>query len=506
MKRQGDYDFIVIGAGSAGCVLAARLTELQAGSVLLVEAGPSDSSPLVKMPFGLVWMMGSEKRDWRYTSTPQGGLGGRMINIPRGRMIGGSGSINSMVWFRGRQRDFDDWNVPGWAYSEIEADFAALESRIEPRRLATPHPVSELLDRMFPANDKHAIPTPERESAGVFAYNMRDGRRWSAADAYMRPALTKGLSVKTGLCTKRIRFTGERASHVEFHDGSTVSAAKGIILCAGAIGSPEILMSSGIGPAADLRNAGSDVLIDMPEVGENLHDHPGVGLHFAGPRSGYGLAPSQIGHWIAAPFAWSLFQKGVFASPTVEGGAFFNAAKVGSEPDIQSHFIPFKLGWKGSRYTFGRGYFADAVVCRPKSRGRLRFSGNGLLIDLGIFEDSRDLDLLVKGWFRLRELMASLDLGTMKAPEVFPAERVTSEEEARQYVRERAGTAYHPVGSLRMGTDSGAPVTERLRLRGTDGLWVADASIMPSVTSANTNAPSMMIGHRAAEMICADAA
>lgn len=500
------YDFIVIGAGSAGCAVAGRLCELEAGSVLLVEAGPSDNTPLVKMPFGLIWNMASKNRDWRYQSAPQAALDGRTLKIPRGRMLGGSGSINSMVWFRGLPADFDGWNVSGWAWHDVEPGFIAVEERLKPARLGTPHPLAEKLNKLFPANDPYAIPSPGYESAGVFAYNMRNGRRWSAADAYLRPAQKKGLQVLPGKVVKTIRFKGDRAHSVHFEDGTSVIALKGIVLSAGSIGSPEILLNSGIGPGDDLRKAGIDLVLDLDGVGENLHDHPAAGIHYEGPNSGYGLDPSLALHWMAAPFAWALAGKGIFSSPTVEGGAFFNAANDGGPPDIQSHFIPFKLGWEGKRYTFGRGYFADAVVCRPKSRGKLSRTGNGLNIDFGIFNDEDDLDLLVKGWMRLRSLMAEADLGNMKAPEAFPASRVTSEDEVRKFIVGHAGTAYHPVGSLRMGNDPGAPTDERLRLRGIGNLWVADASIMPNVTSANTNAPSMMIGHRAANFIMEDAA
>ena len=498
------YDFVVIGAGSAGCAVAAGLAERQAGSVLVIEAGPSDRWPLVRMPFGLVWTLGSRRRDWRFMSSPQAGLGGRRIAIPRGRMLGGSGSINSMVWFRGRAADFDGWGVEGWSWSEVEPAFEAVEARIGPAPLATPHPLTQALSNLFGGNDPAANPTPERESAGVFRYNMRRGRRWSAADAFLRPAMDAGVTVLQGHQVERIGLTGDRASSVVLADGTEIGAAKGIVLSAGAIGSPALLLASGIGPGEDLRAAGRDVVRDLPGVGANLHDHPGVGLHFRGAGSGYGLDPSLAHIWAAAPFDWLLRRKGVFASPTVEGGAFF-AANGSGEPDIQSHFIPFLLGWRGRRYERGRGYFADAVVCRPKSRGALKLGKESLEIDLGLFSDPADLDLLVKGWLRLRTLMAEADFGPMRADEVFPGPGVTTEDEARAHVVAHAGTAYHPVGSLAMGTGD-APVTARLKVKGIEGLWVADASVMPAVTSANTNAPSMMIGHRAGAMIAEDAA
>lgn len=500
------YDFIVVGAGSAGCAVAHGLASRGAGRVLVIEAGPSDRVPLVKMPFGLVWLLGG-KRDWSYKSVPQPGLGGRQLGIPRGRMLGGSGSINSMVWFRGRRADFDAWQVPGWSGAEVEHVFEEVEAHLRPRRLEGAHPLSEKLSTVFPQNDPLAIPTPDRESAGVFAFNLHEGRRWSAADALLRPAQATGdVHVLTGWQVQHLVIARDRVQGVCSKDGTQILARKGVILSAGAIGSPDVLLRSGVGPAEDLRKAGIDVVHECDEVGENLHDHPGAGLHFEGPGSGYGLSPSLWPSWAIAPFDWLLRGRGVLASPTVEGGGFFNAAGDGGAPDVQSHFIPFRLAHDGRKYALKQGYFADVCVCRPKSRGALRMTSSGLDIDLGLFQDARDLDLLVAGFMRLRHLLAEADFGGIGAPEVSPGPDVRTTEQLRAHVRAKAGTAYHPVGTLRMGTDALAPVTERLRLRGLDGLWVADASIMPAVTSANTNAPSMMIGARAAAMVAEDAA
>lgn len=500
-------DFIVIGAGSAGCAVAAGLIDRQAGSVAVIEAGPSDRSPLVRTPFGLVGMIGNPKRDWCYASTPQAGLGGRRLNVPRGRMVGGSSSINSMVWFRGRRDDFDNWSLPGWAWADVEPAFTEVEARLCPQQMKGAHPLTRALQGLLPKNGRDA-PTPEHESAGVFRFNMANGRRRSAADAFLRPSLPD-LTLITGAEVDRIAFENGTASRVLFAGGSELRATKGIVLCAGAIGSPAILMRSGVGPARALERLGIDMVQDLPQVGENLHDHPAVGLHFAGPGSGYGLTLAQMPAWALAPFQYLATGRGRFASPTVEGGAFFNARGLDEAPDVQTHFIPFMLGWQGRRFTRGAGYFADVGVCRPKSRGRLRLVSRDPRvspeIDLGLFSDPSDLDTLVAGLKRLRQLMIEADFGRHSAPEVFPGPSVQSDEDLRAHVRDRAGTAYHPVGTLRIG-EGDAPVTPRLSVRHLEGLWVADASIMPAVTSANTNAPSMMIGHRAGQMIAEDAA
>ena len=500
------YDFIVVGAGSAGCAVAEGLASAQSGRILVLEAGPSDRVPWVRMPFGLVWMMGSKRRDWRYQSAPQQGLNGRVLGIPRGRMLGGSGSINSMVWFRGRRADFDNWSVPGWTWSDVEPAFEEVESRLQPRRLSGAHPLTEALSGLFAGNDLQSLPNPEREGAGVFEYNLHRGRRWSPADAFLRPALARDVQVMTGYQVAKIGLTGDRASFVVLNDGTRIDAAKGVILSAGSIGSPEILLKSGVGPADDLRAAGVTAVHPLEGVGANLHDHPTAGIHYEGAGSGYGPVPRLAHRWAAAPFQWLLAGRGIFASPTVEGGGFFNAAGNGGEPDVQSHFIPFRLPHDGRRYARRQGYFADVCVCRPKSRGALRLTRQGLSIDLGIFNDETDLDLLTTGYMRLRSLMAEADLGPHQAPEVAPGASVANFEQARAHIRANAATAYHPVGTMRMGVDADAPVTARLKVRGLERLWVADASVMPAVTSANTNAPSMMIGHRAAAMIAADCA
>ena len=274
---RAEYDFIVVGAGSAGCATAAGLVEAEAGSVLLVEAGAADSGWLVRAPLGLVWLMGG-RRDWNFRSTPQVHLHGRQIKIPRGRMLGGSSSINSMVWFRGRRDDFDNWDVDGWRWADVEPAFDAIEAKLNPARLLDPHPLSEGLHSLFHVNGIDP-PTPEYDSAGVFHFNMRDGRRWSAADAFLRPAQQQGLHVLTKVQVDRIEFRQGRAMGVRMRDGSRLQARKGIVLSAGSIGSPEILMRSGVGPTADLETTGVKVVAASEEVGCNLQDHPTVGIH-----------------------------------------------------------------------------------------------------------------------------------------------------------------------------------------------------------------------------------
>lgn len=497
------FDVVVVGAGSAGCALAGRLIELDpALTICVVEAGPGDETLLVSAPFGLVRMMG-RSRDWRRRTTPQAALDGRSVKAPRGRMVGGSGSINSMVWFRGRADDFDGWAVDGWRWADVAPAFDAVEAAVSPKPFATPHPLSTAFAAALGAEPGSGPPTPERESAGVFTVNMRRGRRWSAADAFLRPALaSRRLTVLTGVEVERLDVQDNRAVGVVLVDGRRVAARAGVALCAGALESPAVLMRSGLGPAGHLVERGVEPILDAPEIGGNLHDHPAVALHHAGPGSGYGLTPAQAPMWLAAPAAYAIARRGPFASNTVEAGAFLRAGAGDGPPDVQVHFIPFMLGWDGAAIVWGKaGYAADVCVSRPRSRGRLRLAGptaaHGPEIDLGLLTDPQDAALLRAGVKRLRRLLSDAPFGRRRAPEAFPGPSVVDDAALDAFIRARAGTSYHPVGTVRLG----GPITNDLRVRGLDGLWVADASILPAVTSANTNAPAMMIGWRGAEFV-----
>ncbi|WP_299375824.1 GMC family oxidoreductase N-terminal domain-containing protein [uncultured Tateyamaria sp.] len=482
-----EYDHIVVGGGSAGCAVAARLAEQPGARVCVIEAGPSDADLRVKVPFGLVHLLGSDRRNWKRQTVPMAAAGERRVSVPRGRMLGGSGSINSMVWFRGTRADFDAWQVPGWDSDTVWAAFDAVEARMTPARLPHPHPLSEAFGAVFAANDPGAPPTPERQSAGVFHTNMRNGARWSAADGFLRPS---GAEVLTGAEVDHVLFDGLRATGVALRDGRKILARGGVVLSAGSIESPMILMRSGIGPGADLRAAGIDVRLDAPGVGANLHDHPGFGLHFKGRGSGYGLTLAQLPAWAVAPLQWLALRSGRLSSNTVEAGAFYGLGD-SDVPEIQTHFLPFLMGWQGRAIIWGAGYFADVCLCQPRSRGALRIGADRYapLIDLNLFGDDRDLDMMVAAVARLRAVLDRADFGARRAPEAFPGRNITGDA-LRETIRTRAGTAYHPVGTVALG----GPLGPTGAVKGVQNLWVADASVMPRITSANTNAPSMMIG------------
>ena len=456
------FDYIIVGAGSAGCAAAFRLSQLSDARIAVVEAGGSDRDVRVKIPFALVNLMGSRK-DWRNMSAPLRQSGDRTIRIPRGRMLGGSSSINSMVWFRGCDGDFDAWGMPGWAARDVAGSFEAIEAHTTPQRLPHPHPLAEAFGAAFSANDPAAPPTPERESAGVFHTNMRRSRRWSAADAFLRPAQKTGrVTVITNSQTERVVFAGQKATGIRLVSGRDLTARRAVVLSAGAIQSPMILMRSGIGPGSDLHRLGIDVVRDAPEVGRNLHDHPACGLFFQGANSGYGLTLNQMHIWALAPFQFALARMGVLASNCVEAGAFFRADGSAGRPDVQTHFIPFMMGWQGRTIVRGSGYFADVCVCRPKSRGRLSLGATSHVpvIDLNLLDNGDDLDVLTAGLTRLRRILAAAPLGDRRADEAYPK---VAGDALRDHIRANVSTAYHPVGTCALGTVLNADLSVKAR-------------------------------------------
>ncbi len=528
-----EFDVVVIGGGSGGSAVAGRLAELSDLKICVLEAGPRDSDPRIRVPLGVMSLMGHEKLDWRFSSEPHAHLDGRTVSVPRGKTLGGSGAINSMVYIRGRASDYDGWaseGCVGWDWQAVLARFKRAEHNsrtandwhgndgpLHVQDLPSPHPMVESLrkaaaDAGVPANDD--FNGRQQEGIGNYQTTMRNGRRWSPADAYLHPAVKKGrVTVFNNVHVDRLAFEGRRAVGVEaLRAGERVSfrARREVVLAAGAVASPAILMRSGVGPGEHLASHNIDVVLDSAQVGENLHDHPAVGMHYGGGNQGYALSFATLPANALAPFRYLLFRSGLFASNTVEAGGFARTLESLSEPDVQFHFIPARLGHEGSAVVWGRGYYSDVCVLKPKSRGRLQLSDAGPMssprIDLNLLSDPSDEATLLRGAKLLRRILASSHLATGGAKELVPGPDVRTDDELLSLIHARLGTAYHPVGTLRMGRadDHRSVVDPKLSVIGLENVRVADASIMPDVVAGNTNAPTMMIGEAAAEFLLED--
>lgn len=531
MVTRQSFDYVIVGGGSAGSVLANRLSEDPSVTVCLIEAGPPDRDPRIKVPLGVMALMGNKKFDWRYKSEPHQHLGGRQVSVPRGKTLGGSGSINSMVYIRGRASDYNAWaeeGCEGWDWNTVLQRFVRQENNARfgnsplhgndgplfVEDLPSPSP---MVQRLVDAG--HAVGIPQnddfngerQEGLGNYQVTMHRGRRWSPADAFIRPALERSnLTVMTDTLADRIEFTAQRATslHVQRNrEAARINVRGELLLAAGAIGSPAILLRSGIGPTGELDALDIPVILELSGVGANLHDHPAVGMHYGGGKHGYALSMATMPQNMLAPFRYLLARKGLFSSNTVEGGGFARTLDSLAEPDVQFHFIPARVGHDGKALTWGRGYYCDVCLLKPESRGRLRLRSRDPTvapsIDLNLLNTAADRDTLTRGASLLRRMLAQPSLKTGDATELVPGDSVQSDEELHAFIEGRLGTAYHPVGTCRMGNsgDQRSVVDPELNVIGLDNVRVADASIMPEIVAGNTNAPTMMIADRAADFI-----
>jgi choline dehydrogenase len=529
----GDFDYIIVGAGSAGCVLANRLSAGPSAKVLLLEAGGKDNNIWVKVPLGLFYLIGNPRADWCYETEPEPACNGRRIPVPRGRMLGGSSSINGMVYVRGQPHDYDVWRQlgnAGWSWDDVlpyfkrSEDFAlggdqlhgaGGELRVEDARVRW-----EILDAFRDAAEQVGIPKTNDYNAGnyegsaYFHVTQRRGVRWSTASAFLKPAMSRpNLRVVTDAQVDHLCLDGKRVTGVAFRQGDepkTANARREVIVSAGAIGSPQILQLSGIGPGAVLERHGVPVHHDLAGVGENLQDHcqPRQLFRVRNTPSLNEIANSYMQR-MRVGLEYILFRTGPMAIGPATLTAFTRSDPTQDTPNIQYHVIPGAYPKLGEPPPTFPGFTAAACNLRPTSRGYVRIKSGDPQAHPAIrynYLSTPDDQRVAIDSIRLTRRIVRAPAMAKFAPEEFlPSGNAESDADLLAAARETAGTVYHPVGTCKMGQDLLAVVDERLRVRGVGGLRVIDASIMPNLVSGNTNAPTIMIAEKGADMIKADA-
>ncbi len=527
-----EFDYVIVGAGSAGCVLASRLSEDPAVQVALLEAGPPDTSALVHCPAGIALMARVDLVSHGLSTVPQPGLLGRSGFQPRGRTLGGSSSTNAMAYIRGQAMDYDTWaqmGCAGWSWDEVFPYFLKAEhnERIHnewhgqhgPLNVADLQSPNLFSHRFVEAGVQAGLSRttdfngPTQEGVGLYQVTQRGGERFSAAKAYLTPHRGRpNLHVMTGVTVDRIGLMHGVARQVDALLGGqtqTLTARREIIVSAGAFQSPAILMRSGIGPAAHLQSLGIEVLHDAPGVGDNLHDHPDVVLVADAPGHTdlMGLSARGVWHTLQALWAWRQDRKGRLTTNFAEGGAFYKSRPEVAHPDIQLHFVVAKLVDHGRQLALGHGYSLHVCLLQPHSRGRVQLTDrnphSAPLIDPQFLSDPRDLQRLRDGVRQAQRILAQPALAAYGQEWSVSADART-DDQLEHWIRQNADTVYHPVGTCRMGRDHKAVVDERLRVHGVPGLRVVDASVMPRIVSGNTNAPTIMIAEKAADWIRAN--
>jgi len=525
-----EYDYVIVGAGSAGCVLAHRLTEDGDVTVLLLERGGSDRSVLIQMPSALSMPLNMKRYNWGYESEPEPHLGGRRINCPRGKVLGGSSSINGLVYIRGNALDFEAWEAAGatgWGFRHVLPYFRRAETRAAgadeyrggdgPLHTQYGPLRNPLYDAFVDAAVQAGYPQTDdvngyrQEGFGRMDMTVHRGRRCSAARAYLRPAMRrKNLSVATHVAVTRIVFERKRAISVEYRRGGRlqqVRARREIIMAGGAINSPQLLKLSGVGPAAELRAHDIDVVHDLPGVGENLQDHLEFYFQVAcrQPITLYAATGLIAKGLIGA--RWLLRHDGPGATNHFESCGFIRSRAGEQYPDIQYHFLPLAVSYDGHSLATEHGMQAHVGPMRSKSRGRVTLASSDPMAAPKILfnymshpDDWRDMRACVR---LTREIFAQPAFDAFRGREIQPGADVTSDDAIDQFIREKVESAYHPCGTCRMGAadDAATVVTPDTRVVGVEGLRVVDASILPSITNGNLNAPTIMLAEKAADMI-----
>ncbi|MFC4293070.1 GMC family oxidoreductase [Sphingorhabdus arenilitoris] len=521
-----EFDIIVIGGGSAGSAAAGRLSEDGKYSVCLIEAGGTNDNFLIKTPGFMPFL--PDKSNYRYETVPQKGMNGRTGYQPRGRGLGGSSAINAMVYIRGAKWDYDNWaalGCDGWAYDDVLPYFKRSEGNerggddyhgadgplsVMDQHYSNPGSAAfiEAAARLqYPRTDD--FNGARQEGFGMYQVTQKGGERWSAARAYVEPARSRpNFTVLTDSLTEKIIVTGGRAAGVQIRQGGKsrqIMARGAVILSAGAFNSPQILMLSGIGPAAHLREHGIDVALDKAAVGNDLQDHIDyVSRFMTQSREFIGDSLPGTLRMAKAVIEHRLKRTGIMTTPYAEAGGFIKSAPDVPAPDVQYHFVPAPLEDHGREKVRGHGFSCHACVLRPESRGTVRIASADAaaapVIDPNFLDDDRDMAVLRTGVKVMHRIMQTAPMAYYGGVDVNNTP-LDDDDALDALIRSRADTVYHPVGTCRMGSDADAVVDTQLRLNGIAGLYVADASIMPRLVSGNTNAPSIMIGERCADFV-----
>ncbi len=531
-----EADFVIVGGGSAGCVLANRLSADGRHVVVLIEAGPPDKSPFIHMPAGIIPVIRSDTYNWKYWTAPEPQMGNRPMHWPRGRTLGGSSSINAMCYIRGHAWDYDHWaelGCKGWGYADVLPVFRRMEN-FEPAKgapdeyhgvggplnVAAHRYLNPLMKAFVDAAQQAGYPlTPDfnggtQEGIGYYDVMQKDGQRCSNAKAYLDEQVKArdNLTILTDAHVQGVRFEGKRAVGVTLKGApGEIRARREVILSAGAIGSPQLLMLSGIGSAAHLGELGVPVVCDSAGVGENLQDHLDVTVTVKErSRHAVSLNPVGLPRSLKALWQYATKKEGEMTSNLAQAGGFIKSNPREPIPDIQLHFVPFAYTNHGQdlKPLTGWGYTLMACDLRPKSRGRISLASTDALvhpkIEARYLQHESEMQRLLTAVMKAREILAQPAFKPHRGEEVLPGAEIRSDEELREWIRQKAETIYHPVGTCKMGVDDAAVLDLQLKVRGVEGLRVVDASVMPTLIGGNTNAPTTMIAERGAEMILTD--